>query len=173
MPIPILAAVPTIIGVVGRVGGKIGGFFKKLFGGKKKRRAARLALKQQRIEDSSNRVLASTIAKLEQKAAIGEATAGVKLARIQRQLARQGISFDPGVQDASLSDLGITIPDLFQRKRNPQVFQEPQAARFGPPVLAAAVPMAGFNLQAFFAKPMNLILVGVALLLLFGRRLFK
>jgi len=173
MPIPVLAAVPAVLGVIGKVGAKVGGFFKKLFGGKKKRRAARLAKKQQRIEDASNRVLANKIAKLEQQAAVGEARAGVKLSKIERQLARQGISFDPGVQDASLSDLGITIPDLFQRRRPPQTFQE----RVGTPDVAGAVPLqaavGGFNLQAFFSKPMNLVIVGIGLLLLFGRRLFK
>ncbi len=174
MPIPILAAVPTVLGIVGKVGKKVGGFFKKLFGGKKKRKAARLAVKQQRIEDASNRVLANKIAKLELAANVGEAKAGVKLARIEKQLARQGISFDPGVQDASLSDIGINIPDLFQRKRPPQIFQEqpvPQLAGTGAVPLQASVP--GFDLGTFFSKPMNLIIVGIGLLLLFGRRLFK
>jgi len=31
MPIPVLAAVPTIIGVVGKVGGAVGGFFKTVW----------------------------------------------------------------------------------------------------------------------------------------------
>jgi len=169
MPIPLLAAVPTVIGVIGKVGGKIGGFFKKLFGGKKKRKAARLALKQQRIEDASNRVLANKIAKLELAANVGEAKAGVKLARIQKQLARQGISFDPGVQDATLSDLGIRIPDLFQRTRNPQVFQQPQPAQQPELVLAAAVP-GTFNLQQLFKNPVVLIIGVVLAIMLFMRR---
>jgi len=168
MPIPILAAVPTIIGVVGKVGGKIGGFFKKLFGGKKKRRAARLAVKQQRIEDASNRVLANKIAKLELQANVGEAKAGVKLARIERQLARQGISFDPGVQDASLADIGITIPDLFQRKRPPQIFQQAPIQAEPAVVLAAAVPT--FNLQQLFKNPVVLIIGVVLAIMLFMRR---
>jgi len=174
MPVPVLAAVPAIIGVIGKVGGKIGGFFKKLFGGKKKRKAARLAAKQQRIEDAAKKVLAVKIAKLEQQANIGEAQAGVKLARIERQLARQGINFDPGVQDATLSDLGRAIPGLFRKVRKPQEFQQGVALD---PVFTGAVPLqasvAPFNLQAFFSKPMNLIIVGIGLLLLFGRRLFK
>jgi len=171
MPIPVLAAVPTIIGVVGKVGGKIGGFFKKLFGGKKRRRAERLAQKQQRIEDASNRVLAIQISKLEQKARIGEAKAGVKLARIEKQLARQGISFDPGVQDASLSDLGITIPPFFRNRRGPQVFQEtplPEFTAVGAPI--PAVTAGGFNLQGLFKNPIMLVVLGVLAFLLFSRR---
>lgn len=171
---PVLAVVGPIVGVLGKVGSKIGGFFKKIFGGKKKRKAARLAQKQQRIEDASNKVLAIKIAKLEQQANVGIAKAGVKLARVEKQLARQGISFDPGVQDASLSDLKFNIPDLFDKRRAPQVFQQPALVQTqfanGVP-LAAAVP--GFNLQAFFSKPMNLLIVGIGILLLFGRRLFK
>jgi len=175
MPVPVLAAIPAVVGVLGKVGSKVGGFFKKLFGGKKKRRAARLAAKQQRIEDASNKVLANKIAKLEQQANVGEAKARVKLARVEKQLARQGISFDPGVQDASLSDIGIRIPNLFNRKRNPQVFQQGPAA--GDPQFTGAVPLqasvAPFNLQTFFSKPINLVLVGIGIILLFGRRLFK
>ena len=171
MPIPVLAAVPTVIGVIGKVGGKIGGFFKKLFGGKKRRKAERLAIKQQRIEDAANRVLAINIAKLEEKARIGEARAGVKLARIERQLARQGISFDPGVQDASLSDLGIEIPSIFRKVRGPQVFQEKPLPTFDLPIVTAAVlPAKAFNLQDLFKNPMMLIILGVLAFLLFSRR---
>jgi len=171
MPIPVLAAVPTIIGVVGKVGGAVGGFFKKLFGGKRKRRKARLAQKQQRLEDASNRVLATTISKLEEKARIGEAKAGVKLARIQKQLARQGISFDPGVQDASLSDLGFEIPGIFRKRRNPQVFQETPQPTFDVPIVTAAVlPAKAFNLGELFKNPMVLIIGVVLAILLFMRR---
>jgi len=171
MPIPVLAAVPTIIGVVGKVGGAVGGFFKKLFGGKKRRKAARLAQKQQRIEDSANRVLAIQIAKLEEKARVGEAKAGVKLARIQKQLARQGISFDPGVQDASLSDIGFDIPGIFRNVRGPQVFQEKPQPTFDVPIVTAAVlPAKAFNLGELFKNPMMLIILGVLAFLLFSRR---
>jgi len=171
MPIPVLAAVPTIIGVVGKVGGAVGGFFKKLFGGKKRRKAARLAQKQQRLEDASNRVLATTIGKLEEKARVGEAKAAVKLARIQKQLARQGISFDPGVQDASLSDLSLAIPGIFQRRRIPQVFQEKPQPTFDVPIVTAAVlPAKAFNLQELFKNPIVLIIIGVIAFMLFSRR---
>jgi len=171
MPIPILAAAPAIVGVIGKVGGAVGGFFKKLFGGKKRRKAARLAQKQQRLEDASNKVLATTIAKLEQKARLGEARAGVKLARIQKQLARQGISFDPGVQDASLSDIGFEIPSIFRRGRPPQVFQETPQPTFDVPIVTAAVlPAKAFNLGELFKNPMVLIIGVVLAILLFMRR---
>jgi len=171
MPIPILAAVPTVIGVIGKVGGKIGGFFKKIFGGKKRRKAARLAQKQQRLEEASNKVLATQISKLEQRARIGEAKAGVKLAKIEKQLARQGISFDPGVQDASLSDLSFEVPGIFRKRRNPQVFQETPLPEFTP--IGAPIPVmqaGGFNLQGLFKNPMMLIVLGVLAFLLFSRR---
>lgn len=175
MPVPILAVVPTVIGAIAKVGSKIGGFFKKLFGGKKKRRAARLATKQQRIEDSAKRVLAEKVAKLELAANVGEAKAGVKLAQIERQLARQGISFDPGVQDATLSDLGLRIPEIFHKVRIPQVFQQGQLSNGqqfagAVPLQASVVP---FNLGQFFSKPVNILLVVVGVLLVFGRKLFK
>jgi len=172
MPIPILAAVPTIIGVVGKVGGKVGGFFKKLFGGKKRRKAARLAKKQQRIEDAANAVLATQLSKLEQKARIGEAKAGVKLAKIEKQLARQGISFDPGIQDASLSDLSFEIPGIFRKRRRPQVFQEtplPEFETIGAPI-PPVVQAGAFNLQGLFKNPIMLVVLGVLAFLLFSRR---
>lgn len=171
MPVPLLAIVPKVVGVIAQVGGKIGGFFKKLFGGKKRRKAARLAKKQQRLEDASNRVLATTIAKLEEKARLGEARARVKLAKIEKQLARQGISFDPGVQDASLSDISIEIPTIFQRRRIPQVFQQIPQPTFDVPIVTGAVlPAKAFNLEGIFKNPIMLIILGVLAFLLFGRR---
>lgn len=169
MPIPVLAIAPQVIGVIAKVGGKIGGFFKKLFGGKKRRKRERLAAKQQRIEDSANRVLAIQIAKLEEKAKLGEARARVKLARIEKQLARQGISFDPGVQDASLSDIGRDIPASSRRRRNPQVFQERAQPEFAP-VLMAAVPGGAFNINQLFKNPIVLLIIGGIAFLLFSRR---
>lgn len=178
MPVPILAVVPTIIGAVAKVGSKIGGFFKKLFGGKKRRKAARLADKQQRIEDSAKRVMAIKLAKLEEAANVGEAKAGVKLAKIERALARQGINFDPGVQDANLDDLKFNIPQMFRKDRLPQVFQTAPFVESDPGlgvgqqrVLSAQAT--GLNLEQFFSKPINILLVLLGVLLLFGRRLFK
>ncbi len=176
MPVPVLAVVAPVIGFIGKVGSKIGGFFKKLFGGKKRRRAARLADKQQRIEESAKRVLAMKLAKLEEAAAVGEARAGVKLAKIERALARQGINFDPGFQDATLDDLKFNIPEMFRKTKLPQVFQTPrfEETDMGPGVGPQRVVQAGFNLEQFFSKPMNLLLVGVGLFLLFfGKKLFK
>lgn len=170
MPVPVLALAPSVLGFVAKVGGKVGGFFKKLFGGKKRRRRERLAAKQQRIEDSANRVLGIQIAKLEEKAKLGEARARVKLARIEKQLARQGISFDPGVQDASLSDIGIDIPVSSRKRRNPQVFQERPQPQFDTPILAATIAPGAFNLQGIFKNPVVVIMGVVLAVLLFMRR---
>jgi len=108
---------------------------------------------------------------LEEKARVGEAKAGVKLARIKKQLARQGISFDPGVQDASLSDISIAIPGIFSNRRNPQVFQERPQPTFDLPIVTAAVlPAKAFNLNELFKNPVVLIIGVVLAIMLFMRR---
>lgn len=183
MPVPVLA-ISSALGVVGKigkgvvkVGSKVVGFFKKLFGGKKRRRRQRAADKQTRLENSANEILANKLAKLEEQRLLGQAQAGVKLARIQKQLARQGISFDPTALDGTLSDLKFDIPELFERRRAPQQFQQIEAIAELPGIMQAGVTApvlgGGFNLQTFFKNPMNILIAVGVFLLLFGRRLFK
>jgi hypothetical protein len=177
MPVPILAAsgALSLVGKIGtgvaKVGKKIGNFFGKLFGGKKKRKRQRAAAKANRIEKAANEVLARKVQKLEDQARLGEARAKVKLAKIEKQLAKQGISFDPGVQDATVSDVSFNIPEIFQRRRGPGVFQERPEPDF-PAGMAQATgtvrPAAG-GLGFRLTEPLVLLSIGAILLLLFGR----
>ena len=179
MPVPIIAgavgsgALPVvgkIVKGIAKVGSKVGGFFKKLFGGKKRRRKERLAAKANRIEKASDEILARTLQKLDEKAQIGEAQAKVRLARIEKQLARQGVTFDPGTQEAKF-DLGsiFGIPGQFKKQRNPGVFAPPREEDFEfQNVTAAAVPvpvMAG-GLGNLFRQPIVLIVLGLITFLL-------
>jgi len=128
MPVPFLAT--AAVGVL-KFSKKVGGFFKGLFGGKAKRLKRRLnrqAAKFDRLTNASRNIFENSIAKLQAKADLGNARARTRLARLQKRMAKSGVS--PSAIDGLFGKApSFELPLQLTKTRAPQQMQlSPQEA---------------------------------------------